>query len=41
MPEGLMHLDVSLCDVHATDPGVRPAFEARQAIDEPEPELGT
>jgi hypothetical protein len=40
MPEGRMHLGVSLSDVHATDPGVTSALDTRQAIDELEPPLG-
>ena len=41
VPERLVHLDVPLSDVHATDPRVTPPLDARQAIDELEPQLGT
>ncbi len=40
MPERLMHPDLSVPDVHVIDPGMTPALDARQAIDEPEPQLG-
>jgi hypothetical protein len=35
-----MHPDVSVSDVHVFDPGMTPALDARQAIDELKPQLG-